>query len=155
MSVSTEERRDRAGGPDEPPPRSGPRADDGPSPRPSRRSFSPEYKLSIVAEYEAAQRTLLDRPEGLLTLGNFYRERGRLAEAEELYGTTTRLHPLFMPAYANLADLLRQTYIASRVTKHALLFYGVACLIYLLLAIISSFGINAIQRAVSQREPAR
>jgi len=55
----------------------------------------------------------------------------------------------------NLADLLRQTYIASRVTKHALLFYGVACLIYLLLAIISSFGINAIQRAVSQREPAR
>ena len=36
------------------------------------------------AEYEAAQKTLLDRPEGLLTLGNFYRERGRLAEAEEL-----------------------------------------------------------------------
>ena len=68
MSVSTEERRDRAGGPDEPAPRSGPRAVDGPSPRPSRRSFSPEYKLSIVAEYEAApngEKGAILRREGL------------------------------------------------------------------------------------------
>ena len=68
MSVSTEERRDRAGGPDEPPPRSGPRADDGPSPRPSRRSFSPEYMLSIVADYEAApngEKGAILRREGL------------------------------------------------------------------------------------------
>jgi polar amino acid transport system permease protein len=55
----------------------------------------------------------------------------------------------------NLADLLRQAYIAARVTKHALLFYGTAALIYLLLAIISSFGINAIERAVGKRELAR
>jgi len=68
VSVSTEERRDRAGGPDEPPSRSGPRADGGPSPRPSRRSFSPEYKLSIVAEYEAApngEKGAILRREGL------------------------------------------------------------------------------------------
>jgi transposase-like protein len=68
VSVSTEERRDRAGGPDEPPSRSGPRADDGPSPRPSRRSFSPEYKLGIVAEYEAApngEKGAILRREGL------------------------------------------------------------------------------------------
>src|SRR5262245_55521824 len=55
----------------------------------------------------------------------------------------------------NLADLLRQAYIGARVTKHALLFYGTAALIYLLLAIISSFGINAIERAVGKREFAR
>jgi polar amino acid transport system permease protein len=55
----------------------------------------------------------------------------------------------------NLADLLRQTYVAARVTKHAVLFYGVAALIYLLLAVISSFGINAIERAVGQREATR
>jgi polar amino acid transport system permease protein len=55
----------------------------------------------------------------------------------------------------NLSDLLRQTYIAARVTKYALLFYGVAALIYLLLAIISSFGIHAIERAVGKREAAR
>jgi transposase len=57
VSVSTEERRGRAGerdGESSSPSRPGPRADDGPSPRPSRRSFSPEYKLGIVAEYEAA-----------------------------------------------------------------------------------------------------
>jgi transposase-like protein len=46
----------------------GPRADDGPSPRPSRRSFSPEYKLSIVAEYEAVpngEKGAILRREGL------------------------------------------------------------------------------------------
>jgi transposase len=66
--VSTEERRGRAGCPDEPPSRSGPRADGGPSPRPSRRSFSPEYKLRILAEYEAApngEKGAILRREGL------------------------------------------------------------------------------------------
>lgn len=50
-----------------------------------------------------------------------------------------------------LADILRQTNIASRVSKEAFLFYGLACLIYLVLAIISSFGINAVERAVGDR----
>ena len=34
--------------------------------------------------------------------------------------------------------------------QEAFLFFGLACLIYLVLAIISSFGINAIERAVGQ-----
>ena len=54
-----------------------------------------------------------------------------------------------------LADLLRQAGIAARVTKHAFLFFGVATLIYLVLAIISSFGIHAIERAVGSREEHR
>ena len=68
MSVSTEERRGHAGGRGESPRPSGPRADDGPSPRPSRRSFSPEYKLRILAEYEAAangEKGAVLRREGL------------------------------------------------------------------------------------------
>lgn len=51
-----------------------------------------------------------------------------------------------------LSDILRQSGIAARVTKDAFLFFGVACLVYLVLAIISSFGINAIERWVGQRE---
>jgi polar amino acid transport system permease protein len=47
-----------------------------------------------------------------------------------------------------LSDILRQTNIASRVSKEAFLFYGLACLIYLALAIVSSFGIHAIERSV-------
>ena len=47
---------------------SGPRSVGGPSPRPVRRSFSPEYKLGIVAEYEAApngEKGAILRREGL------------------------------------------------------------------------------------------
>lgn len=43
-----------------------------------------------------------------------------------------------------LSDILRQTSIAARVTKEPFLFYGVACLLYLGLAIISSYFINRI-----------
>lgn len=54
-----------------------------------------------------------------------------------------------------LSDILRQATIASRVTKESFLFFGVACLIYLVLAIISSFGIGAIERAVGKTEMQR
>lgn len=57
MYVSTEERPDEVTGGgrgESSPASSGPRSAGGPSPRPTRRSFSPEYKLAIVAEYEAA-----------------------------------------------------------------------------------------------------
>lgn len=54
-----------------------------------------------------------------------------------------------------LADILRQTGIAARVTKHAFLFFGVACMVYLLLAIISSFFINRISDWASKSEAAR
>lgn len=45
-----------------------------------------------------------------------------------------------------LDDLLRMTGIAVRVTKQPFFFFGIACLIYLALSIISSFGISAIER---------
>ncbi|MEO5322649.1 ABC transporter permease [Mesorhizobium sp. CC13] len=54
-----------------------------------------------------------------------------------------------------LTDIVRQASIAARVTKQAFLFFGVSCLIYLALAIISSFGINAIERRVGKREVAK
>jgi polar amino acid transport system permease protein len=44
-----------------------------------------------------------------------------------------------------LSDILRNTQIAVGVTKQPLVFFGLACLIYLVLAIISSFGVNAIE----------
>ncbi|WP_159948127.1 ABC transporter permease [Rhizobium sp. 18065] len=45
-----------------------------------------------------------------------------------------------------LTDILRQTGVAARVTKEAFLFYGLACLIYLCLASLSSIGLSAIAR---------
>ncbi|MBS3647141.1 ABC transporter permease [Pseudaminobacter sp. 19-2017] len=51
-----------------------------------------------------------------------------------------------------LSDILRQSGIAARVTREAFLFFGVASLLYLVLAIISSVGIRAVERAVSQSE---
>ncbi|CAG1010488.1 MAG: ABC transporter permease [Rhizobiaceae bacterium] len=54
-----------------------------------------------------------------------------------------------------LSDILRQTGIAARVTREPFLFFGLACLIYLVLAIISSFGIHAVERSVSRSEAKR
>lgn len=44
-----------------------------------------------------------------------------------------------------LSDLVRQSGIAARVTKEPFLFFGVACLIYVVLAMISSIGLSRIE----------
>jgi polar amino acid transport system permease protein len=54
-----------------------------------------------------------------------------------------------------LSDILRQAGIAARVTKHAFLFFGTACMIYLVLAIISSYFVNRISDWASKGEAAR
>jgi len=48
-----------------------------------------------------------------------------------------------------LADIVRQTGIAARVTKEAFICFGIACLLYLILAVLSSFVLAAIERRVS------
>lgn len=54
-----------------------------------------------------------------------------------------------------LPDIIRQAYIAARVTQEAFLFFGIATLIYLVLAIVSSFGIGAVEHAVKRQEMGR
>ncbi len=54
-----------------------------------------------------------------------------------------------------LADILRQTGIAVRVTKEPFLFYTLACLLYLVLAMLSSIGLAAIERWARRSEAAR
>lgn len=54
-----------------------------------------------------------------------------------------------------LSDILRETSIAARVTKAPFMFFGFACLIYLVLAIISSVGIGGIERWTNRREATR
>jgi polar amino acid transport system permease protein len=44
-----------------------------------------------------------------------------------------------------LSDILRQTGVAARVTKQAFLFFSLACILYLILAIISGFLIGKIE----------
>ena len=51
-----------------------------------------------------------------------------------------------------LPDILRQTGIAARVTKEPFLFFGIACLLYLLLAALSSVGTRRIERRLQQGE---
>lgn len=54
-----------------------------------------------------------------------------------------------------LTDLLRQAGIAARVTKEAFLFFSLACLIYLVLSIISSFGIARVEAWAKRGEQRR
>jgi polar amino acid transport system permease protein len=51
-----------------------------------------------------------------------------------------------------LPDIMRQTGIAARVSKEAFLFFGIACLLFLALAIVSSVAISAIERRVKRSE---
>lgn len=51
-----------------------------------------------------------------------------------------------------LNDLTRQAGVAARVTKEPFLFFGVALLLYLMLSIVSSFGIRAVERWSSRGE---
>ena len=54
-----------------------------------------------------------------------------------------------------LAETLRNAGVAARVTKHSFLFYGVAALVFLCLAIVSSFATSAILRSLGRREAQR
>jgi len=109
VSVSTEERRSRADGRDVSSLPSGPRSDDGPSPRPSRRSFSSEYKLRIVAEYEAApngEKGAVLRREGLYS--SHVIEWTRARDAGALAGVTdSRRSPKRPKRSAERAELER------------------------------------------------
>ena len=66
-----------------------------------------ETLATAFADYERAQRTVTDRPEGLMTLANFYRDRGDTQQAEATYREAMARHPWFGPAFVNLADLYR------------------------------------------------
>lgn len=54
-----------------------------------------------------------------------------------------------------LADILRQTGIAARVSKEAFFFYSIACLLYLILAMISSVGLGFVERWAKRSEGPR
>ena len=54
-----------------------------------------------------------------------------------------------------LAEILRQTSIAARVSKEAFFFYFIACLLYLALATISSVGLGFLERWAKRSEVRR
>jgi predicted Zn-dependent protease len=58
-------------------------------------------------EYVAAQRHNADDPAAQVNLGNFYAARGDGKQTEEAYRAALDLDPNWVPAYVNLADLMR------------------------------------------------
>ena len=58
-------------------------------------------------EYVAAERFNADRPEHRTNLGGFLAERGDAVAAEAEYRAALQLDQRFVPAWANLADLMR------------------------------------------------
>lgn len=54
-----------------------------------------------------------------------------------------------------LADILRQTNVAVRVTKEPFLFYGLACILYLGLAILTSLLLRYVERWAKRSEVVR
>ncbi|MEW5981344.1 MAG: tetratricopeptide repeat protein [Acidobacteriota bacterium] len=62
---------------------------------------------AAIAEYEALERAIAERPEAHLNLSGHYARLGLLAEAESALATALRLDPGSVPARINLADLYR------------------------------------------------
>lgn len=60
-----------------------------------------------VDEYRASQLANADRAESHVNLGVLHVRRGEFDEAERAYARALAINPSFVPAYANLADLLR------------------------------------------------
>jgi predicted CXXCH cytochrome family protein len=60
-------------------------------------------------DYVAAETENADQPFGLVNLGNFQLAEGDAAAAERAFRDALALDPDWIPAYANLADLLRAT----------------------------------------------
>ncbi len=54
-----------------------------------------------------AEMAVAERPESHLNLGAFHADRARFSAAEAAYRTALRLDRSFVPAYVNLADLIR------------------------------------------------
>ncbi|MBN8261124.1 MAG: tetratricopeptide repeat protein, partial [Xanthomonadales bacterium] len=63
----------------------------------------------VFDDYVRAQQANADRPESRYNLGLFHAERGEVARATADYRGALALQPDFAPAYANLAELYRQT----------------------------------------------
>lgn len=58
-------------------------------------------------DFVEVQRFNADRPEARVTLGAFYAQRGRIAEAEAEYRAAIQRESHYLQAYINLADLYR------------------------------------------------
>lgn len=67
----------------------------------------------------------------------------------------TLLKDTALVSVIGLSDIIRQAGIAARVTREAFLFFGTACLIYLVLAILSSVVFNRLERWTKRMEAAR
>ena len=63
--------------------------------------------LALFKEYESIQRKHADMPGTQMQLGVFYFNRGDLPSSERAYREALTLNPQLVPAYLNLADLLR------------------------------------------------
>jgi Flp pilus assembly protein TadD len=61
----------------------------------------------VLDEFFQAQRANAERPEAHVNLGLMHVKRGDLEAARRSYEGALRVGPWFVPAYANLADLLR------------------------------------------------
>lgn len=75
-----------------------------PLPDSTRSSFA-----RALGEYLEAQQENAERPTAQLALGDLQAARGDLVRAEAAYREAIALEPAFVPAYVNLAELLRLT----------------------------------------------
>lgn len=115
--------------------------------------FLSAFKAIPYGQYEAGDSLGLHRSQTLLKVILPQLIRIALPGLGNLW--MVLLKDTALVSVIGLSDILRQTGVAARVTKDAFLFFGVACLLYLALAMLSSIVINWIEQWTKKAETPR
>ncbi len=105
--------------------------------------FMSAFKAIPQGQYEGGQALGLSSRQTMLLVIMPQLIRLALAGLSNLW--LILLKETALVSVVGLSDTLRETGVAARVTKEPFLFYGVACLIYLTLSIISSYGLGKLE----------
>lgn len=121
-------------------------------------AYASEVFLSAFQAIPAGQAEA-GRSLGLHRLAIFYRITFPQLMRHALPGLTNCWQNLLkdtaLVSVIGLADILRQTGVAARVTREPFLFFGLACVIFLVLTFVSNIGVGRIERWTRRGEVVR
>jgi polar amino acid transport system permease protein len=111
------------------------------------------FKAIPKGQYEAGEALGLGRSQTLMLI--IVPQLVRIALPGLVNLWMNLLKDTALVSIIGLADILRQTGVAAKVSKQAFFFYVLACLLYLALALVSSIALSFVERWAKRAEVSR